>query len=243
MVVDNCPLLPQMKQVTIKGRKPISFLTAPITYTFTSATRADTYDVDEYPQLRLHVQYALNFGATPAELREVVYLTLVTAGVPKALNVAPEVRAVVGDLPRDQEAAAAEPAGSRRARGEMTLSSLNDDGATDLSADAILGPLAADFPLLVDAALTFALGDVWSRDILDPVDRQLAAVAAFAAIGADAWPQMRRHASYALALGASVEAIKEILAITIVSAGLPKALNAAVELRSILASQHGDYDA
>ena len=191
---------------------------------------------DGYPQLRLHVQYALNFGATAAELREIVYLTLVTAGLPKALNVAPEVRAVVGDLPRDQTAAAAETAGSRRARGEATLSSLKDDETTDVSAVAMLGPLADDFPFLVDAALSFALGDVWSRDVLDPVDRQLAAVAAFAAIGADAWPQMRRHASYALALGASVGAIKEILAITIVSAGLPKALNAAVELRSILAS-------
>ncbi len=82
---------------------------------------------DGYPQLRLHVQYALNFGATPVELREIVYLTLVTAGVPKALNVAPEVRAVVGDLPRDQAAAAAETAGSRRALGEATLSSLNGE--------------------------------------------------------------------------------------------------------------------
>ena len=53
---------------------------------------------DGDPQLRLHVQHALNFDATPAELREIVYLTLVTAGVPKALNVAPEIRAVVGGL-------------------------------------------------------------------------------------------------------------------------------------------------
>ncbi|MCW6510040.1 carboxymuconolactone decarboxylase family protein [Lichenifustis flavocetrariae] len=125
---------------------------------------------DGYPQLRLHVQYALNFGATPVELREIVNLTLVTAGVPKALNVAPEVRAVVGGLPRDQAAAAAETAGSRRARGEATLSSLNG-GPTDISADAVLGTLAEDFPLLVNAALSFALGDVWSRAILDPVGR------------------------------------------------------------------------
>ena len=145
---------------------------------------------DGYPQLRLHVQYALNFGATAAELREIVYPTLVTAGLPKALNVAPEVRAVVDDLPRDQTAAAAETAGSRRARGEATLSSLKADETTDVSAVAMLGRLADDFPFLVDAALSFALGDVWSRDVLDPVDRQLAAVAAFAAIGADAWGNM-----------------------------------------------------
>ena len=198
---------------------------------------------DGYPQLRLHVQYALNFGATPAELREIVYLTLVTAGVPKALNVAPEVRAVVGNLPRDRATAVLELPSSRRARGKETLSSPNGDVATDVSSGAALGPLLSDFPLLANAALSFAFGDVWSRAILDPVDRELAAVAAFAAIGADAWPQMRRHASYALRLGASADAIKETLAITIVSAGLPKALNAAAELRSILASQEGDHDA
>ncbi|WP_375380249.1 carboxymuconolactone decarboxylase family protein [uncultured Sphingomonas sp.] len=198
---------------------------------------------DGYPQLRLHVRYALNFGATPAELREIVYLTLVTAGLPKALNVAPEVRAVVGDLPPDEPAATDVTAASRQVRGEATLASLNGGGSTDIAADAILGPLAEDFPLLVGAALSFAFGDVWSRAILDPVDRQLAAVAAFAAIGADAWPQMRPHAAYALRLGASAEAIKEVLAITIVSAGLPKALNAAIELRPILAPQDGDHDA
>ena len=192
---------------------------------------------DGYPQLRLHVRYALNFGATPAELREIAYITMVTAGLPKALNVASEIRAAANGMPVERSSRADEGGDGRRSRGEASLRSLNGGSPANVAADPILGPLRDDFPLLVDAAVAFAYGDIWSRSVLDPVDCHLAAVAAYAAIGGDAWPQMRQHAGYALTAGATLDAVKEILNITIVSAGLPKALNAAVALRSILTNR------
>ena len=40
------------------------------------------------PQFKLHAQYALNYGVTPEELMEVVYITTVTSGFPRALMAA-----------------------------------------------------------------------------------------------------------------------------------------------------------
>ena len=37
------------------------------------------------PQFKVHAQYALNYGVTPEELMEIVYLTTVTSGFPRAL--------------------------------------------------------------------------------------------------------------------------------------------------------------
>lgn len=37
------------------------------------------------PQFKLHAQYALNYGVTPEELMEVVYIITVTSGFPRAL--------------------------------------------------------------------------------------------------------------------------------------------------------------
>lgn len=37
------------------------------------------------PQFKVHAQYALNYGVTPQELLEVIYITTVTSGYPRAL--------------------------------------------------------------------------------------------------------------------------------------------------------------
>jgi 4-carboxymuconolactone decarboxylase len=65
-----------------------------------------------------------------------------------------------------------------------------------------LEALKQDFPFLVDATIAYAVGDVWGRTGLDDKTRQLASIAAFAALGNDAYPQMRMHAIFALNLGA-----------------------------------------
>ena len=57
-----------------------------------------------------------------------------------------------------------------------------------------LAELEADFPFLVDAAMSFAIGDVWGRPQLAPKSRELAMVAALAPVGRDGYPQLRLHA-------------------------------------------------
>lgn len=79
-----------------------------------------------------------------------------------------------------------------------------------------------EFPFLADATQAFALGDVWTRSGLDDRTRQLAAVAAFAAMGERGL--MKIHAGYALNVGVTEDELKEIVYMVTVPAGFPKAI-------------------
>ncbi|WP_299630639.1 carboxymuconolactone decarboxylase family protein [uncultured Roseobacter sp.] len=79
-----------------------------------------------------------------------------------------------------------------------------------------------EFPFLADATQAYALGDVWTRPGLDDRTRQLAAVAAFAAMGERGL--MKIHAGYALNVGVTEDELKEIVYMITVPAGFPKAI-------------------
>ena len=98
-----------------------------------------------------------------------------------------------------------------------------------------LDELRKDFPFLAYATLEYALGDVWGRKVLDRKTRQLVAVSAFAAEGA--LPQMKVHAGYALNLGVTRDELKEVIYLTTVHAGFPRALNAATVLKEVFDEQ------
>nr|WP_231712614.1 carboxymuconolactone decarboxylase family protein [Vineibacter terrae] len=72
------------------------------------------------------------------------------------------------------------------------------------------------------------MGDVWARPGLDPRTRQLATVAAFTALGNRA--QMKIHAGYALNIGVTRDDLKEVVYLTTVHAGFPRAIDAAQAL-------------
>lgn len=92
-----------------------------------------------------------------------------------------------------------------------------------------------EFPFLAEATEAYALGDVWSRPGLDDRTRQLAAVAAFAAIGERAF--MRVHAGYALNIGVTEDELKEIVYMVTVPAGFPKAIAASQTLSELFAER------
>ncbi|MEZ3186709.1 carboxymuconolactone decarboxylase family protein [Pseudomonas sp. LM13] len=95
----------------------------------------------------------------------------------------------------------------------------------------VLEALREDYPFLAEGITGYALGDVWGRSELDDRTRQLAAVAAFAAQGN--LPYMKIHAGYALRLGVSREELKEVVYLTTVTAGFPRAIDAAQALREV----------
>jgi alkylhydroperoxidase/carboxymuconolactone decarboxylase family protein YurZ len=185
-----------------------------------------------YVQLRQHASYALAFGATADELRELVYLTTVSAGFPRALNMAVEIKAVleeagIGAAERERHEVL-----DRHKRGLEKMATLGHVPEVDIASHPVLGLLNEDFPFLVQAVVDYSMGEVWTRSTLDPAPRQIAAVAAFGALG-DAWPQMQLHTGHALRLGVSRETLKEVINILSVAAGFPVALNAATEMRKV----------
>jgi 4-carboxymuconolactone decarboxylase len=121
----------------------------------------------------------------------------------------------------------AQPAASDRLqRGEEVMRTLNAG-----QPQATLEGLRRDFPFLADAITSYALADVWGRPVLDPRTRQIAAVAAFAALGHR--PFMKIHAGYALNLGVTAEELKEVVYLTTVHAGFPRAIEAAQTLAEL----------
>jgi len=120
----------------------------------------------------------------------------------------------------------AETTEERLRRGEEVVRSLNAG-----SSQPTLEGLRTEFPFLADAITGYALGDVWARPVLDARTRQLAAVAAFAALGHR--PFMKIHAGYALNAGVKEEELKEIVYLTTVHAGFPRAIEAAQTLSEL----------
>lgn len=126
--------------------------------------------------------------------------------------------------------ASAQTVEERRARGDAVIRSLNN-GAPQPTLEAMRG----EFPFLAEATEAYALGDVWSRPGLDNRTRQLAAVAAFAAIGETGFMQI--HAGYALNAGATEEELKEVIYMITVPAGFPKAISASQALSEVFAAR------
>lgn len=127
--------------------------------------------------------------------------------------------------------AAAQTAGDeRRARGEAVVRSLNNG-----QPQPALEALRREFPFLAEATEGYALGEVWSRGGLDPRTRQIATVSTFAALGN--MPYMKVHAAYALNVGVSEEQLKEVVYLTTVHAGFPRALDAANALSELFAER------
>jgi 4-carboxymuconolactone decarboxylase len=129
-----------------------------------------------------------------------------------------------------------QPSPDRLARGNEVVRSLNA-GKDQPTLEA----LRREFPFLADAITGYALGDVWGRPALDARTRQLATVAAFAAIGARSF--LKIHAGYALNLGVTPEELKEIVYLTTVHAGFPRAIEAAQTLSELFKEREQQGDA
>ena len=127
--------------------------------------------------------------------------------------------------------ASAQPADQeRRQRGEAVIRSLNNGAPQQTLED-----MRREFPFLAEATENFALGEVWARPGLDSRTRQLATVSAFAALGHTAF--MKIHAGYALNVGVSENELKEVIYLTTVHAGFPRAIAASQALSELFAER------
>lgn len=109
---------------------------------------------------------------------------------------------------------------ARLARGRQALARL-DPGAEA----ALRGALDGLAPDMTDMVVAFGYGDVYSRPGLALADRQVATIAALAALG-NAEPQLRFHIGGGLSAGLTPQEVVETLYVTTVFAGFPAGLNA-----------------
>ncbi len=120
---------------------------------------------------------------------------------------------------------------SRLERGKRALAEI--DGEAGHKVVAALADIAPDFATYL---LEFPFGDIYSRPGLSLRDREIATVAALAAMGT-ATPQLKVHIEAALNVGLSQEEITEILMQMAVYAGFPAALNGLFAAKEVFSSR------
>ena len=118
-------------------------------------------------------------------------------------------------------------ADDRYDRGRQTLSRIH--GEVGDKVVETLGDIAPDFARLL---VEFPFGDIYSRPALGLRERQIATVAALAAMG-NARDQLKAHIGGALNVGVSQQEIVEVLMQMAVYAGFPAALNALGAAREV----------
>lgn len=120
---------------------------------------------------------------------------------------------------------------SRLERGKRALAEI--DGEAGHKVVAALADIAPDFATYL---FEFPFGDIYSRPGLSLRDREIATVAALAAMGT-ATPQLKVHIEAALNVGLSQEEITEILMQMTVYAGFPAALNGLFAAKEVFSSR------
>ena len=187
------------------------------------------------PQLRYHIDGALNVGWSPTEVLEAVMLSAVYAGFPAALNSVSAAREVFQQRNLMPISAAGGDrlvnSGDRHTRGLRALERVSAG-----SGAAVIKSLEDIAPDLARFIIEFSYGDVISREVLDDRTKELATVALLTALGT-ARPQLRVHISAARNVGASNDQIVEAIQQMAVYAGFPAALNGISVARDVFANR------
>ena len=120
------------------------------------------------------------------------------------------------------------------------LAKLNEiDGKQGGAVLAALGGIAPDFARLL---VEFPFGDIYSRPGMDLKTREIAVVAALAALGTAA-PQLKVHIHGALNTGNTREEVVEVLMLMAVYAGFPAALNGLFAAKEVFAARDAEQAA
>jgi 4-carboxymuconolactone decarboxylase len=172
------------------------------------------------PQLRYHIEGALNVGCDPSQIVEAILLNAVYAGFPSALNGISAAKEVFER--RAVKPAASELERKEGARYDRGLRALNEvSGGSGADVVKSLEQIAPDLGRFI---IEFSYGDIISRPGLDYRTKELATVAMLTALGTAA-PQLKVHIGGALKVGATREEIVEVIQQMAVYAGFPAALN------------------
>jgi 4-carboxymuconolactone decarboxylase len=116
-------------------------------------------------------------------------------------------------------------------RGKRALARI--DGRAGQNVIDALADIAPDFAAYL---FEFPFGDIYSRPGLDLRSREIATIAALAALG-NAAPQLKVHIEAALNVGVTREEIVEVLMQMAVYAGFPAALNGLFAAKEVFAKE------
>lgn len=171
------------------------------------------------PQLKVHINGALNVGCSVEELVEVIIQMSSYNGFPSSLNAINLLKEVISDRNISFKPIPNIKNENRFLIGNEWLSKLKKEQVDILKEN--LDDIAPD---MVEYVVAYGYGDIYSRKNLDIKLRQIATIAALVAMGT-AEPQLNFHINAGLNVGLTKEEIIETIILMCVYAGFPAALN------------------
>ncbi len=188
------------------------------------------------PQLKVHINGALNTGSSINEVKEVILQMSVYSGFPSAINGMDVLKEVLQEREKhgikdEIGKLATETTSDRLQSGEQELSKLDS-----LQIQRLKSAYNDFSPELVKFTLEYGYADIFSRDNLSKKHRQIATISALTALGT-AQPQLKFHINAGLNIGLTENEVKEIMLLMSVYSGFPSTINGINVLKEVLAER------
>lgn len=186
------------------------------------------------PQLKVHINGALNVGCTISDIKELIMQMSAYSGFPSAINAMNELQEV---LKERKERGIEDPKGNEPTkevlpdeRYEIGVKQLNMFDSNQLKK---MKKAYGDFVPDLVKFIVNGQADFYTRDNFNVKYREMSTVAALTAMGT-AEPQLKYHINAVLNVGVSVEEVKEIILLMTIYAGFPSAINAMNILQEVI---------
>lgn len=186
------------------------------------------------PQLKVHLNGALNTGSSINEVKEVILQMSVYSGFPGCINGMNALKEVLEE--RSNKGIKDDIGKSPSYHNENTRLNRGEHELTKLDSTQVekLKKAYDEFsPSLVRFVLEYGYADIFSRDNLSTRHRQIATISALAAMG-NAKSQLKFHINAGLNIGLKENEIKEIMLLMSIYAGFPTAINGTYILKEVI---------
>ncbi len=186
------------------------------------------------PQLKVHINGALNTGSSINEIKEVILQMSVYSGFPSCINGMNSLKDVLKE--RQENGITDNNGNSATNTGETDRLKVGEEELSKLDSLQVerLKNIYDDFsPELVRFTLEYGYGDIFSRDNLSKKHRQIATIAALTALG-NAQPQLKFHINSGINIGLTKENVEDIMLLMSVYSGFPSAINGMNMLKDVI---------
>lgn len=189
------------------------------------------------PQLKVHINGALNVGCTINEVKEIILQMSGYSGFPTSINAMNALKEVLKE--REEE-------GIKDCIGEGVTNEVDpmeryEVGVKELSEldknqVEVLEEAYNEFSPDLVTLVVNSYADIIGRNNLNKKYRQIATIAALTALG-NAQPQLKFHINGGLNVGLTADEVKEIMILMTVYAGFPAAINGTNALKEVLSGR------
>jgi len=186
------------------------------------------------PQLKVHINGALNVGCTVNEVKEIILQMSVYSGFPTCINGMNALKDVLNERGKE---GIKDPIGdesttriSPEDRYEVGVKELSELDGNQVE---VLENAYNNFSPDLVKFVVHSYADIIARNNLSKKYRQIATIGALTALG-NARPQLKFHINAGLNVGLAVDDVKEIMLLMTVYSGFPSAINGINILKEVL---------